>query len=134
MRSVAALALALCPAAAIADELWDSPAGQIVYQSEIDDMALLSFPLGDGEGMLYIHGMAGNYDDRGVHYGFWIGDGAGDCAASLTGPDGRSSSDFGSATVVFDDPGFPSGFSAVLVPCMDQFGVPRHLRAEPYQG
>ncbi|SDF12354.1 hypothetical protein [Limimaricola pyoseonensis] len=127
--AVLASLLALVPALVAADEMWVSETGPVIYESEIDDMALLSFMAPEGAGMLYIHDLAGNYEDRGVHARFWIADEPGACAATLTGPDGRSSRNFGRLTVAFDRPGWPSGFTAVLYPCMDDYGVPHQLRA-----
>ncbi len=120
---------ALVPMLVAVDEMWVSETGPVIYDKEIDDMALLFFATEEGPGMLYIHGLAGNYEQRGLHTGFWIADEPGACAASLTSPDGRSSHNFERLIVAFDQSIWPSGFTAVLYPCMDDYGVPLQLRA-----
>jgi hypothetical protein len=106
----------------LADEVWFSDLGQITYQADEGEIAILSFDSTDyGHGTIYVVGLGGNVDHRGRHEGYWIGEEQGDCDAELTGPDGTSSDTWGRVVVEFEQPGFPSAFSISLGEC---FGEP----------
>jgi hypothetical protein len=83
---VAALCAGLIAAPAQADESWTSSIGTIVYEAEVDGVAIFTYPLPDlegGVGRLYFPGLAGNYDNRGTHPGYWIAPGdTGGCSAT----------------------------------------------------
>ncbi len=106
---------------ALADEVWSSDLGEIVYEADSGEIAILSFSSPDyGNGQLFVIGLGGNYDNRGEHEGFWISDGNGSCPAELTGPDGQSSNNWGRVLIEFEEPGFPSAFDLELGNCFDE--------------
>lgn len=134
--SLAALALLAAPA--LADEVWDTAQGQVIYVEDIRDIAVLSFPVaappfaqagGVADANLYVPGLGGNFDARSVHDGYWAMPGQPICSAALTAPDGMTTQAWGRARIVFDRPGFPTGFTLLLGACFDEPLLP--LRAVP---
>jgi hypothetical protein len=118
---LAGACVALLATAASADESWTSSIGDIIYEAEIDGVAIFTYPAPNvegGVGRLYFPGLAGNYENRGSHTGYWIAPGdAGACPATLTGADGVASKDFGSLLIVFHEPGYPTGWTLVSGTC-----------------
>ena len=127
MKSLAALFLLATPA--VADETWMTAQGQAVYVADIDYTAVLSIPLDGRVVHLYFDGLAGNSTERYVFNGYWIGKRAGLCSAALTGPDGRSSKDWGLARIAFDLPAFPTGWTATMGNCT--YDADWSVRADP---
>ncbi len=130
MKWLLGLALALTVTAeAMADETWDTPAGMVIYEDEIGDVAVWSYPADNGRrGWVYFPGLAGNYNNRSVHEGYWIEEGRGTCSAELVGADGRRSKNWGRVIVVFDGPAFPTSWTALGGDCFDDPTLP--LRGE----
>ena len=102
---------------ALADEVWTTPFGDAVYQADVGDTTILTVPQPDGIMRVYIPGLAGNFDNRGTHSGYWIGSGEGFCPASLTGIDGTGSRQWGEVILSFDRPAFPTGWTLVAGDC-----------------
>ncbi|MGI3183942.1 hypothetical protein [Nioella aestuarii] len=124
----ACIALALA-APAFADEVWSSPTGPIIYQEDAFGSAILSFTNVDGSAAeLVIPGLAGNFTDRGVHHGYFIGQGPLECDAALARPGGLASLDWGRAVVSFDRPNFPTGFTVTMSDC--DYPLSYSIRAE----
>jgi hypothetical protein len=131
--SAAILALASVTSAGIADEAWTSDiGGEVIYEDEIGDIAVLSY---DGlqpgsRAHFYVPGLPSHLNDRGGEFrGFWIDPAGGECDADLIGPDGLQSNGWGVAIVRFDQPLFPSGFTADIGNCFDGpiFGMRANL-------
>ena len=124
LRTILPIAFLLLPGAAIADEVWDTVAGQVIYEADEGDVAILSYDTGSEErGYLYFPGLGGNFEDRGVHKGYWIapgGEGT-SCGATLTGINDATSMYWGRATIIFHAPGFPTGWTLLTGSC---FGEP----------
>ena len=122
----AACAVTVTCGAAVADEMWELPDKSTIYY-ETDVGATAVFRIDDGNSLVrfYLPGFANQLDDRGTHHGYWIEDKGGSCDASLTGPDGLASSNWGRIIVTFDETSFPSGWTALVGECFDQpdFGV-----------
>ncbi len=117
MRLLLAAALTLAAPAVLADEVWSTPMGDIVYEAERDGDAILSFIyLDDHRATLVIPGLAGNYDFRGTHEAFWISEGGGACKSTMT-YDTMSSTTWGRALLVFDKPEYPTSLTLVLGEC-----------------
>ena len=116
MKYFTALLLLASPAAA--DEVWNSNWGQVVYLADAGSTAILTVPYATDVAHIYVEGLAANAEARGVHNGYWISADAGPCEATLTGPDGVSSTNWGRVTVIFDNPAYPSGFTALWGICM----------------
>jgi hypothetical protein len=111
---LAALALAT---PAVADEVWTIEDGEVIWEEDFDNVSVFSYPLEGGRGHLYIVGLNASITTRGLYAAYWIGEGDGPCEAAMTGPDGRTSTLWGWATVSFMDFGFPSGFGAEMGMC-----------------
>lgn len=117
---VAAIVLAASSGttAAVADEVWTSDMGEIVYLEDVGGAAILTFTTFDGTaGELIVPGLAGNADMRGVHEGLWIGTGEPICDTMMSRPGGAPSAEWGQALVVFDKPAFPTSFTVVMGWC-----------------
>ncbi|QQA42521.1 hypothetical protein [Pelagovum pacificum] len=129
MRTIMTAALvALTTLPAIADEVWYSPTGdQLVYQAEQDGFAIFSAPWNGEDVYLYFPELAGNYYERSMHDGFWIGGPTSTgCGAALSGPDGRASYSWGRVELVFDRAEYPTGWTALMGNCMaDPDGILR---------
>lgn len=131
LRSVLALAVCLFAAPAVADEVWDTPLGPIIYESEANGAAIFSFFNVDGSrATLVIPGLAGNYDNRSLHDAFWIGQGSQFCEAALSLPGQRPSAQWGKAQVIFDKPAFPTSLTVSLGYCFDplSYGIRGTIR------
>lgn len=135
-RSVCVLvmAAALASSAAWADEAWDTPEGPIVYLSDEVDTAVFSFDASDGEVRFYFPGLAGNYENRDVHNGYWVKVDSvpsdqgtlQTCGIGMVGLDGFESDQWGTATVIFQTPSYPSDFVITAGACTEA-----HDRALP---
>ena len=108
------------PTTATADEVWTTARGDLVYESDFGDTAILSLPDGASRVWLYLPGLGGNFSNRSTHQGYWLDERPGDCGAMLYGPDGRGSRHWGRVTVLFDQPAFPSDLSLWLGDCFEQ--------------
>lgn len=128
MKTFAFLAAILAAAPALADETWRADTGMIAYLAEEDGYAIFSFTTDLGyPAKLFIPELAGNYDSRGTHDAFWIGQGAATCPADL-GHGDDITGNWGQARLLFDEPAFPTSFTLLLGDC---FGpLDRSVRAE----
>jgi hypothetical protein len=116
-----AAAFALFATASLADEVWDSDMGPIVYEAEEAGAAIFSFTNVDSyPAKLIIPRLAGNYDDRSTHEAFWIGQGAGECDAFMSRAGQPKSSQWGRAQIVFDQPAYPTSLTVILGFCTDE--------------
>lgn len=115
-----AATLALIAAPSLADEVWDSDMGPIVYETEEAGAAIFSFTNVDAyPATLIIPGLAGNYSNRSTHDAFWIGQGAGECDAFMSRDGVPESSQWGRAQLVFDKPSFPTSVTVILGFCQE---------------
>ena len=88
-RTAAILALIAQPL--VADEVWDTDMGPIVYQAEEAGTAIFTFTNVDAyPATLIIPGLAGNYGNRSTHEAMWIGQGSGECETFMTPPQAAS--------------------------------------------
>lgn len=128
-----AAAILAAPTVALADEVWSSTMGQIVYEADLGDVAVLSFATkSKAVGKFYFSGLGGNFDDRGTYEGYWIIEGDGNCLATLTGADGVASTNWGRATITFEDKAFPSAWTLVRGRCFAEPTTKVH--GEPLTG
>mgnify|MGYP003625513197 FL=1 len=111
---------------ALADEVWTTPIGDVVYERELPTgEAVLSYPAADGEarGLGYIQGLAQVYEGRGAFSGIWIEDNlASDaCNVSISDPEtGAARNNWGRLELVFTEPDFPGGWVAIRGDCFNQ--------------
>jgi hypothetical protein len=132
-KTAAALLALLCAGPALADEMWSSDQGEIVYERDVGEIAVFSFPFAPGRAEMYVENLIGNFDRRGIHEGYWIAPGSdGNCSASLTGPDGIQSTHWGRFTLRFDSRASPAGFVANMGECFNAPDPVWQLRAYPY--
>lgn len=118
-RTAAILALIAQPL--VADEVWDTDMGPIVYQAEEAGTAIFTFTNVDAyTATLIIPGLAGNYDNRSTHDAMWIGQGSGECETFMSRSGVGESSQWGRARLVFDKPAYPTSMTVVLGYCMDE--------------
>lgn len=130
---VPALAALAVATPVLADETWSTATGEVVYLADEYGAAILSFsdPYG-GAGEMIFPGLAGNFTDRGVHHGFWVGAGDLQCSTAMARPGGMASLAWGTAVIAFDEPGFPTAFTVLLGDCDN--ATDRALRAIPIVG
>lgn len=124
--------------ASIADEVWITPVGEVVYEADLETgEAVLSFPGESGQRLLGIFpGLAGVSEGRGYFGGIWIDPDAtehGPCPAAIADPvNGGTSYDWGQMDLIFTKPDFPGGFVVVKGSCFDD--PTDYLVAEPVVG
>lgn len=133
MRAILPAVLALTLAApAFADEVWSTARGDAIYAAEMNGVAILTVPMGEGTARVYLPGLGGNYDNRSSHEGYWIGDRAGSCPTALIGEDEVQSRQWGRVFVAFDGPAFPTSWTMMFGDC---FGpLDRSVRGEARVG
>ncbi|MCP3970256.1 MAG: hypothetical protein GY717_08065 [Rhodobacteraceae bacterium] len=128
IRLILAAGLIAAATPVLADEAWTTTFGDVIYEADVGDTAVLLVDDPSDRGRLYFPGLAGNSSDRSTHFGYWIAEDEGTCDAALTGIDGMKSSTWGSAIITFDVASFPTGWTATLGKC---FGAPETgIRAE----
>lgn len=122
------LAAPLLALPALADEVWTTDMGEVIYEADLENGdAVLSYPLdetGAVRGHAVIHGLAGEYEGRGAYDGVWIEpDGPGEaCPVAIADPrTGEPFANWGRVKLVFVDPDFPGSFVAMRGNC---FGEP----------
>jgi hypothetical protein len=137
MRKTLLLGALLLNTAAQADERWQSNYGDVIYEADVGETAVLSFP-GAHPGHrvhMYVEGLGGNYDQRDVFSGYWIAPEQSDCPIEMSGEDGLTSSTWGSVVIAFDNTGFPSAFTAQLADCFgDDMEIMRAIAQVDLEG
>jgi hypothetical protein len=134
--------IALTAMPALADEVWSTPYGDIVYESDLPNaVAVLSAPreamtgeIGGEPVTVHVLGMTANVVDRtGLFEGYWFAQGnTGYCETQMTAPGGKATNNWGRVRVYFDRPEFPTGFTMLVGTCFyDPYFV---LRADPMAG
>lgn len=140
-HAISALLLAFSATPVLADEVWTTKAGEIVYESTLAEgtavfvaPAILFNPSATKGAVvrIYIPYLDAAPDSRYRHEGYWLMEGSTYCLVSLTGPDGITSSDWGLVDIFFDEAGFPSGFTMTWGIC--EYEKFEFVRAEPVVG
>jgi hypothetical protein len=129
---------------ALADEVWSTPYGNIVYERDLDGyIAVLSVPAeamtgdattGATPATVHVMGMTPVAEERsGLYEGFWYIQGnTGYCEAQMTAPGGKATNNWGRVRIYFDRPAFPTGFLMLVGSCFyDPYFV---VRADPAAG
>ncbi|MDG1418442.1 MAG: hypothetical protein P8J78_00895 [Maricaulis sp.] len=125
----AALIAAFAVAPALADEVWTSDAGQVIYEADIGEYAVLTMRTPkNGSYRVYIRGLAGNYDNRvGQFTGYWIATDPNipspECDVTILTVDDRTTHLWGRVNMTFDRPAYPTGFSAQIGDCYEEPNV-----------
>lgn len=96
-----------------ADEVWHSTYGTVIYQDEIRDIAIWSYNWEDSKNYIYIHGLAGVYENRGSYSGVWVQPNSEQrCKQYIVLHTGEKSHYWGKINLTFIDPNFPSHWQA----------------------
>lgn len=125
LAASAALCAGMINGSAIADEVWSTEIGEVIYEVDLENgMAVLSYPTdGEARGRAYLSGLAGQYTGRTAYDGIWIEGPSetGLCEVSMAAPDsGLPSNNWGRVRVVFVDEDFPSTFVAMRGDCFEE--------------
>ena len=129
-------------AAAQADEAWTSNEGDIFWETDrsnaAGDWAVFRMNDPDHAGRplrIFVPGLDEGRAERGDHLGYWTayGESCWACPTRMIDAMGYVAPRWGQALVMFGESGFPSGFTAELLPC---FGgeAPLTIFAEPVLG
>ena len=133
------LAAGLAAGLAGADEAWNTPIGEVVYDHDTPEgHAVLTYPIegSDVLGIGYVTGLAGQTEGRGAYSGIWIEpDHAGveRCDFAITDPEtGDARWNWGTFDMVFVQPDFPSSWVIQRGYCFEQ--PSEFLTGEPITG
>lgn len=141
MKHVFATLFCLAALPAVADEVWSTSLGDIIYEADLENgTAVFSAPAqllmldapADARAWIYIPELVYLLDSRGVHQAFWLIEGMELCTVGLVGQDGHKSFTWGNATIAFDATTFPSGFTMIAGNCGYDPYIP--IRAEAVVG
>lgn len=131
MRFLAGIVLSLAAVAApaLADEVWVSQHGPIVWETDIGTTAVLR--LDDEESgvsiRLFVPGLAADVaGGRGTYTGVWVApEGPDTCVTDMVDPvEEFASPHWGTFTLTFMAESYPSGWAGAFGPCLD-------LRTQP---
>jgi hypothetical protein len=111
------LAIAIGISPAIADEVWSSDYGSVVYQADRGKTAIWTY--GDSaRGAIFIEGLAGRFSSRGTYDGYWSQYSSKvRCDTYREGRDGKPTYYWGSFRVKFLESEFPARWSATFGYC-----------------
>ncbi len=96
----------------LADEVWNSTYGQVVYAQEVGKTAVWTYTMQGTKGMIYINDLAGVYQGRGAYKGYWVQASSGVKCKSSKLMEGVASFYWGRFEIKFVDPDFPSRWQA----------------------
>jgi hypothetical protein len=125
-KSIMALVgLSLFGLPAVADEVWSTPIGDVVYEDETETgWAVWSYPGQSERGTVYLKDLAGVYEGRGAFTGIWVESDGPDvepCDVAIVNPaTGESHYNWGRVDIVFTEPDFPGGWVALRGDCFNQ--------------
>ncbi|MHC5935769.1 hypothetical protein [Nostoc sp.] len=92
----------------IADEVWNSDYGRVVYESDRGKSAIWTYP----SGTIFIEGLAGITSNRGIYHGYWVGKSNVKCDTSREDGSGKLSNTWGRFSIRFKVPNFPMPWEA----------------------
>ena len=128
------LALMLAGNIAVADEIWDSNSGQIVYEAEMGPTAVWTYGTPQEPGVIYLLGLAKVYENLGSYTGYWAKNTAREkCDTVRPGVQGQMTPYWGRFNVTFIDKNFPSRWEATWSYC-DGEDQPLKVEAKPRLG
>jgi hypothetical protein len=117
-----------CATPLLADEIWMTNRGQMQWEQSLSDMAVFNL-YGDGvapsELRLFLPGFQDTPEgERGTHIGFWTEEsGETPCSAALVDPMGTTTYHWGVLELTFDQPQFPTSWTAQLGLCFERGGT-----------
>lgn len=121
MKALQVLGMAALLAAghtAVADEVWNTNTGRIVYADEIGPTAVFSYGSAEDPGVIYILGLAKVYQGRGTYDGYWAKNKAKvECKTERPGIYGKMTKYWGRMEIKFLDANFPSRWEGTWSYC-----------------
>lgn len=97
----------------LADEVWNSNVGRIVYADEIGPTAVFAYGPAEDPGVVYILGLAKVYQNRGTYDGYWAKNKSKvECTTERPGIYGNMTRYWGRYEIKFLDKSFPSRWEA----------------------
>ena len=118
LKTLAVAALLGLSTVAVADEIWDTNSGRVVYEAEMGPTAVWTYGSQQEPGVIYILGLAKVYENRGSYAGYWAKDTAKQaCETERPGIQGRMTKYWGRFNVRFIDKNFPSRWEATWSYC-----------------
>lgn len=119
---------------AMADEVWTSNYGKVVYETDLGPTAVWSYRNESYNGLIYLAGLAGIYKNRGSYEGYWVQYTSDKrCDTERPTQAGATSHYWGRFHIHFIDKDFPSRWEAKWSHCNDPMqSTP--WRADPYFG
>jgi hypothetical protein len=132
LGSLAFLAMVVPISPAIADEVWSSDYGNVIYQADRGKTAIWTY--GDSaRGSLFIEGLAGKFKARDTYYGYWSQSKSKvKCETFREGRDGKATYYWGNFRIKFIESEFPSRWSATFGYCNQPLNL--SWRAYPIVG
>jgi hypothetical protein len=117
LGNLAFLMMVVTTSPAIADEVWSSDYGNVIYQQDRGKTAIWTY--GDSaRGSLFIDGLAGKFTNRDTYHGYWSQSTSKvRCETFREGRDGKPTYYWGNFRIQFLDPDFPSRWSASFGYC-----------------
>lgn len=98
---------------AIADEVWNSTYGTVIYAEDVGVTANWTYEYNCVPGILFIPGLAGIYSNRGSYEGYWAqNDSNQRCDYERPGLEGKPTYYWGKFHITFVDKDFPSRWRA----------------------
>ena len=107
--------------AVLADEVWDSNLGRIIYETDIGPTAIWSYRTEQYVGLINLAGLAGIYTNRGTYEGYWVqNESEQRCRTVRPTQNGDTSYYWGRFHITFIDKDFPSRWEAKWSFCNDE--------------
>lgn len=102
----------------IADEVWNSNYGQIVYAKDVGVTAYWTYKYNGESGIIFIPGLAGIPERRGNYEGYWAQNKSGTrCQYARPGIDDEPTYYWGKFHIQFTDLNFPTRWTALWSYC-----------------
>jgi len=114
------MAATLMAAPAMADEMWKTDIGPVMWEDDYNGGAIFMVEMGKGKvARFYIEGLKADDEARAHYNGYWINTADdGMCAAMMTGPDGTKSHNWGRLSMTFADETFRATWTMLTGDCM----------------
>ncbi|MEZ5478740.1 MAG: hypothetical protein R3E95_15050 [Thiolinea sp.] len=121
-------------APAMADEVWNTNTGRVVYEAEMGPTAVWTYGSQQDPGVIYVLGLAKVYENRGSYSGYWAKNNSKQaCDTVRPGIFGKMTPYWGRFNVRFIDKDFPSRWEATWSYC-DGEDQPLKVEATPLVG
>ena len=125
MRKKTILILVMCAfftsEIVLADEVWDSNFGRVIYETDIGPTAIWSYRTEHYVGLINLAGLAGIHTNRGSYEGYWVqNESEKRCKTVRPTQNGETSNYWGRFHITFIDKDFPSRWKAKWSFCNDE--------------